>query len=469
MTSKLLTRASLLAVPVLVLGLLVFVFAKPVEEFEEEGKAKLRSKVDFDVVNSEVGGGTVAAAAPANGFSLQTRLGFTAGDQWEPAIAADGFGRVYILYPQYKGVPGCAQCPNPTLILQVSTDRGNTWSAPRPIAPPAGPSKTGQYDAQIVVDPVDRRTVYAAWLQNSKSDIAVAKSTDFGKTWSVVIADSTNAGTDKPILTVRGQDVYVGYNHTQTVWVSYSHDGGLTFTSAKVNSNAKLGWSLAGGGAVDEAGNVYFSWSGYEQNGGAKGKVNLYVSRSFDGGATWSSTVVDFSGAPPDCSDYFCGWAYLGGQITLASEGTGVLYALWNSGTVDKGPERVFFAKSTDAGVTWTRKQDISAAAPGIAHAFPAIAVAAPGDVRICWMDARNAPMWNAYLRRSRDGGKTWSGESDISSFVPGFSYITASGFSFPFGDYYELDVDDRGNNHIIMGQGQNWDSPGAIWYTRGK
>jgi len=455
--------------PALVLGSLLLLFAKPSEFEEEEGKAKLRSQIDFDVVNADAGGGAVAAAVPASGFSTQTRLGFTAGDQWEPSIATDGFGHVYILYPQYQGVPGCRTCPNPTMILQVSNDRGSTWSAPRPIAQPAGPAKTGQYDAQITVDPIDRRTVYAAWLQNSKSDIAVAKSTDFGKTWNVVIADSTNAGTDKPILVVRGPDVYVGYNHTQTVWVSFSHDGGQTFSSAKVNSNSALGWSLAGGGAVDHAGNVYFAWAGYSQNGQAKGKVNLYISRSFDGGATWSSTLVDVSGAPPDCSDYFCGWAFLGAQITMASEGTGVLYALWNGGSVDKGAERVFFAKSTDAGVTWSRKQDISAASQGIAHAFPAITAAAAGDVRISWMDSRNTPMWNAYYRRSRDGGKTWSAESDISSFVPGSSYITQQGFSFPFGDYYEMAVDDQGTTQVIMGQGLNYDSPGAIWYTRGK
>src|SRR5215212_897272 len=109
------------------------------------------------------------------------------------------------------------------------------WAAPR-IMYPAGQT-TGQWDAQIVVDPIDGRTVYAAWLQNGKSDTVVAKSIDFGATWSVVVADHTNAGTDKPILVVRGPNVYVAYNHTQTVWVSASHDGGATFTSAKVNSN----------------------------------------------------------------------------------------------------------------------------------------------------------------------------------------------------------------------------------------
>ena len=41
--------------------------------------------------------------------------------------------------------------------------------------------------------------------------------------WTVVTADHTNAGTDKPILAVRGQNVYVGFDHTQTVYVAGSN------------------------------------------------------------------------------------------------------------------------------------------------------------------------------------------------------------------------------------------------------
>src|SRR5690242_16894978 len=185
--------------------------------------------------------GTSARAA-AN-FTPQERLGYTVGDQWEPATAADGVGHVYLLYPQYGIVPGCPTCPSPTLVLQVSSDRGLSWSTPRMIAPPGN----GQYDAQIAVDPLDRSTVYASWLQNSKSNAVVARSTDFGQHWTVVIANSISNGVDKDVLAVRGADVYVGYNHAQKIWVSASHDGGRTFTSVNVNANAKLGWSLAGG------------------------------------------------------------------------------------------------------------------------------------------------------------------------------------------------------------------------------
>jgi hypothetical protein len=403
--------------------------------------------------------------AANSGFTPQTRLGFKTGDQWEPAIAADGYGHVYVLYPQYVMVPRCPNCAVPTMILVVSNDNGNTWEAPRQVAPPG----TGQFDAQIVVDPIDRRTVYAAWLQKSKSDTVVAKSADFGQSWSLVIADSTNAGTDKPILAVRGADVYVGFNHAQKVWVSSSHDGGITFTSANVNVNAKLGWSLAGGGTVDPAGNVYFAWAGYTQNGGAKGPVNLYASKSSDGGKTWTSTVLDVSGSPPDCSDYSCGWAYLGAQITMTSDAAGTLYTLWNSGAVDKGAERVYFASSTTAGATWSPKVDVSAAAAGVEHAFPAIVGGSAGDVRIAWMDSRNSPLWNTYYRSSTNGGATWSAEKQMSSYVRGYSYIQRDGFSFPFGDYFEMDIDSRGQTQAVWGEGLNYKSPGSIWYSNGR
>jgi len=56
------------------------------------------------------------------------------GDQWEPAIAADGYGHIYILYPQYIRVSGCASCPIPSMVLVSSSDNGATWRSPRRLA-----------------------------------------------------------------------------------------------------------------------------------------------------------------------------------------------------------------------------------------------------------------------------------------------------------------------------------------------
>ena len=445
------------------------------EQFEKmlKGKAPTRKgEVKAEVINASPFNAAVVLAAPPGGFTPQTQLGFTNGDQWEPAIASDRFGHVYVLYPQYEGVPGCANCSNPTQVLQISSDHGATWGSPFVIYP-AGAVTGGQWDSQISVDPADGSTVYASWMQNNKSDIVVAKSTNYGVTWTYVTADNTNSGTDKPILTVRGQDVYVVYNHAQTVWSANSHDGGQTFTEVKVNANGKLGWSLAGGGTVTPNGNVYFAWAGYEGSGGAKAKVNLYVSKSTNGGATWSTKLIDISASPPECPEYNCGWAYLGAQMVMTSDDSGNIYLLWNAGSVAKGPERIYFAKSTDDGNTYSAKTDVSTAPAGTHHNFPAIAARANGDVRISWMDARAAngglDKWNVYYRSSSNGGSTWSSEVDLSTSVSGFTYIFTNGFRFPFGDYYEMDVDEQGTAHLIFAEGFDYNAPGSIWYSKGQ
>jgi hypothetical protein len=457
---------------IIAIAVLVFPHTERYTEWKFEGKAKVR---ESGVRRSAIALSPIQPAfvqpAGAGGFTAQTRLGFPVDNEWEPAIASDRFGHVYVLYPQYGGVPGCATCYSPTMILQISADHGSTWGSPT-IIYPAGQT-TGQWDAQLVVDPIDGRTVYASWLQNGKSDIVVGRSNDFGATWNVVTADKTNAGTDKPILVARGQDVYVSYDHTQTALVAVSHDSGATFKEVKVNQNAKLGWSLGGGGTITPNGNVFFAWAGYEGSGGAKGNVNLYVSKSSDGGNTWTTKLLDVSKSPPDCSAYACGWAFLGAQATMTSDANGTLYALWNAGSADKGPERIYFAKSTDGGATWSAKQDVSTAAVGTHHAFPAIAAAGNGDVRIAWMDARAAngsmDKWNVYYRSSTNAGSTWTTEVDLSTFVSGFTYIFSDGFRFPFGDYFEMDIDEQGTAHLIFGEGYSYDSPGSIWYVKGK
>jgi hypothetical protein len=444
------------------------------EQFEKilKGKAPTRKgEVKTEVINASPLNAPVVAAVPPGGFSPQTRLGYTVGDQWEPAIASDRFGHVYTLYAQYEGVPGCPSCSNPTQVLQISNDHGSSWGSPTVMCP-GGPTACGQWDSQITVDPVDGRTVYASFMQNNKSDIIVAKSTDFGATWTYVIADATNASTDKPILAVRGQDVYVVYNHAQTIWSASSHDGGQTFTEVKINQNGKLGWALAGGGAVTPNGNVFFAWAGYERNGGATGNVNLYVSKSTDGGTSWSTKVLEVSSSPPQCPEYNCGWGYLGAQMVMASDANGTVYVLWNSASTPEAPERIYFSKSTNNGNDWSTKVDVSTAPVGTHHNFPAIAAAGNGNVRISWMDTRAAngglDRWNVYYRSSTNGGSTWSPEVDISTFVSGFSYIFSDGFRFPFGDYFEIDIDENGTAHVVFGEGFDYNAPGSIWYSRG-
>ncbi|MGH3031482.1 MAG: sialidase family protein [Gaiellaceae bacterium] len=414
-----------------------------------------------------------AAAAPTRSFTAPVRLGFEAGDDWEPSLAADRFGHVYAFWNHYGFDPSCPECPSPHMELQVSSDGGTTWGEPHALLPDA---EARQDDPQIVVDPVDGRTVYAAFMIGAKSSMYVAKSTDFGRTWTTVLVEPLQRGTDKDILAVRGPHVYLVYNAAQKIYASVSHDGGTTWALRKIvsNTNSKLGWSLPAGGAIDSKGNAYFGWAGYTQNGGAKGPVNLYVSKSSDGGDTWRVSRVDVSGAPPPCD---CGgWAYWGAQLTVAVDGRDRAYVLYNASAEKYALNRMYFARSTDGGATWSLRDDVSRAPAGANNLFPALVARGDGDVRIAWQDDRNgfdeggddpSARWNTYYRSSGDGGRTWSREVQLSDFVPGYDYKLAEGYLEPYGDYFELDVDGEGRTHALWGEGPSYVGPGTVWYAR--
>ncbi len=407
---------------------------------------------------------SLAWAAPPQ-FSGQKRVGLTSGDQWEPAVAADGSGRIYVLYPHYGPVPDCKRCRVPTMLLVASNDNGKTWQPPQVMLETA----SGQFDAQIAVDPADRHTVYAAWLQNGKRAVILAKSTDSGVTWNFAIPVRGDVELDKPALAVRGQSVYVAFNHEEEVWVSASQDGGRSFTPTRVNTESRPGWSLLGAATIDPAGNAYLAWASYSKAGGARGAVNLYVAKSADAGKTWSPTLLDVSTAAPDCKDEDCGEAFLGAQVALTSDAAGTLYALWSAGSAPLGPQRIYFSSSTNAGESWLPGVGVSSADPAVEHAFPAIVAGNSGDVRIAWMDKRNSPYWNTYYRSSSNGGATWGEEIRISGYVPGYRYIGKQGFRFPFGDYFGLAIDNHGDTHVVWGEGLNYQSPGSIWHASGR
>ena len=415
---------------------------------------------------------TAQAALAVGVFTPQTRLGYRTGDQWEPAIAADGRGHLYVLYPQYGAVPDCANCTAPTIALMVSSDNGLTWQTSKPLAP----YSTGQFDPQIVVDPVDRQTVYASWLQNNKHDVIVARSLDFGRSWSYSWAERGQEDADKPVLAVRGADVYVGFNHEEDFFVSASHDAGQTFNRVQVNPNAAPGSSLAGGATIDSSGNVFFGWTAYARHEMPNRLVSVFVSRSADGGHSWTTQLLDVSSAPPGCDEQLCETGFLGAQISLASDAAGALYALWNGGGTKGGPERIYFSSSTTGAASWSERVNVSGAAMGVEHAFPAVVAGVSGDVRIAWMDARaidashpNRRLWNTFYRSSTNGGATWTTETRLSGSAQGYDYILRGGFRFPFGDYFGLAIDGDGTTQAVWGEGRNYKSPGSIWYARGR
>jgi hypothetical protein len=413
-------------------------------------------------------GATLAAHANEGlQFSPQMRIGFRSGDDWEPSITADRYGHIYELNKHYDVSSGqtCPGCDR-HLLVQRSSDEGLTWTAPRPIAPVA--IKGGQYDPQIMVDPIDGRTVWASFLQNANSEIAVVKSTDFGETWSPLrIVSNRPPGLDKDELAVRGNTIVVAYDDNFNTWASISTDGGAHWATHEVfPTSTRFSLALSAGAAIDSQGNIFISWDSFakahRKNG--DGPATVWVSKSSDDGVHWTRTVIDVSGAPPPCKN--CGFAYLSAQMALRIGSDDTIYLLWN-GTVDLAnfaPERIFFSRSTDHGLTYSLRMQVSDAPSGVEHCFPAIAVGqAPGDVRLGWMDTRTG-VWNVFYRRSFDGGEHLGSTIRISSYVPGYPYLSRAGFLSPYGDYFSMVVDEDSGTQMAFGEGPSYQGPGNIW-----
>ena len=432
---------------------------------------------------------TLAAASPVGAvpptpvFTSPAQIGFAGGDDWEPSIAADTLGHVYLLWTHYVDYagggagdvdPSCPSCPSPHMVLRVSSDGGATFGPMRAIAP----SDARQDDPQIAVDAGDGRTVYAAFMQGNKSSLYVARSDDFGATFTPVLVEDLQRGTDKIALAARDGHVYLVFHTQQKIFASISDDRGDTWRTVQPvnNTNSTLGVSLPSGAAIDSHGDAYFAWNGVNRPGQAKGAKNLYITKTANGGATWTTLVVDVSQKAPSCD---CpGWDYWGSQMALGIDAGDRLYVLWHANRIASEPQRMYFAQSGDGGAHWSSAVDISAAATGTNHAFPALVAGAAGDVRIAWMDDRNghdaggddpAARWNTYYRSSTDGGATWSAEVRLSAFVAGYSYKFATplpGFLQPYGDYFEIDINAAGKTVTIWGEGNSYVGPGNVWYA---
>ena len=388
----------------------------------------------------------VSGAGGAGGWRAPVALGYPGGLDWEPAIAADGVGNVYVLWKHYSVGTDCGAPCDRKETLQVSRDGGATWSSPVVFDPLVG------FDSQIEVDPLDQNIVWASYLSGSKNTVA-RKSTDYGASWSAPIqVEDLNKSTDKDILAVRGETVSIAYNHAQAIYASTTHDGGSSWKTVKINQqqSGRLGWSLPSGGGIDAQGRIFFSWSGYEGNGGPNGPVNLYVTRSTDGGLTWKTTLLMKAADTPDCN--CSGWAYWGAQTALVVEGGGAIDVLSNANTSPGSPNRLFFGRSTDHGASFSTPREL--AANGSMHLFPAITSAGSGDVRIAWMDNRTGA-FRVYYETSGNGGGTWSPATAISGSFP-------SGF----GDYFELAVGAGGSTHAVWGEAPSYDGPGRIFYS---
>ena len=402
-----------------------------------------------------------AQPPPAAVFGANVRIGHPRGDDWEPYILADRFGHLFATITNISGHH---------LQFQRSDDGGETWSSPRTIDPSR--VNVGQYDPWMALDPNDERTLLLTYMPDAPApEIDLVRSTDLGATWSKPVAVSgAYHGLDKDAMAARGKTIAVCFDDFFTTYGAVSTDGGATWTQHPLETFKRAPYQvLCSGAGIDSRGHMFFSWDVSNQHSTpAKPAAEVWIERSSDNGATWHKTHVDYGGAGypcPSCHSSLVG-AFYGSQISLAVDSAGTVFVLWNATPAiqDRAPQRIYFARSLDSGATFSPRADVSLAPDGVEHSFPTVITGnVPGDVRIAWEDRRTGH-WQLYYRRSADGGNTWSGESVLSNYTAGYSYLTPDGYVFPYGDYVRIALDPAGKLHAAWGESPAYTQPGNVW-----
>jgi len=205
---------------------------------------------------------------------------------------------------------------------------------------------------------------------------------------------TTNAGqTVQPAIAASGTNVYAVWRDDTSgfrqIYFRRSLDSGSTWQAAKKLSNTE---AYKGDPAIAASGSyIYVIWSD-----NSPGKMDLYLRRSTDNGATWKA-LVQFTDNAGD-SLY---------PAIVASNAN--VYVAWQDETT--GNAEIYFRRSSDYGATWQTAKMIT---DNYGESqFPAIAVFA-ANVYVCWSD--NTPgHYETYFKRSTDGGAHWSGARRLS------------------------------------------------------
>jgi hypothetical protein len=389
-------------------------------------------------------------------LDLQTARDATT--QSETAVAAFG-GNIVVAYndvgkPPYGG-----------LGYGRSTDGGTTFSDLGPI--PTTPTSLNLGDPGLVVNRTG--VFFASYLAFDSSrpagfteTVGVSRSVDGGKTWGAMVsppASGVQRGgfQDKSFIAV-DDSRSPNQGNLYLTWTSFppglgdvpivlsrSVDGGATFSSPiQISAQGTTGTGSAP--IVGPKGEVYVAWLQYSPTTG------VMVAKSVDGGQTFQTPVPVAPVTIPGFSGNGVGYVFFDSFRINAfpriavNPVNGEVYIVYASKpSVPADISDVFLVRSTDGGATWSAPRRLNDDETYNDQFFPDLAVNAHGEMRVFWYDRRMDPdnfRIAEFFTRSTDGGRTFEPNRPL---VPGDAF-PAVGYdrrTFPtyMGDYIDVKV----------------------------
>ena len=265
------------------------------------------------------------------------------------------------------------------------------------------------------------------------TEMAVAKSTDGGKTYPGVTFFSFESGTnhfnDKPMITADTNastspfrdNVYIAWDAASGgsigggVRVATSSDHGASFSTVRVDDPSGPGRSIGASPSVGPNGEVYVAWNDYVANA-------IVFNSSFDGGHSWgvprtiSTKTLPFDIAIP--AESFRGALVYPSLDVDRSNGPhrGRIYCSWMDLTTANVTD-IFISYSDNGGLTWSSAAHVPDQFSFKVDRFNHWMSVDPtnGNVTVAFYDTRNDTtgaryQTDYYLARSTDGGVSFPG-----------------------------------------------------------
>jgi hypothetical protein len=189
-----------------------------------------------------------------------------------------------------------------------------------------------------------------------------------------------------------------GHESQSRLQLQFSRDGGDSFGKPVIlsepDANVRAGGENSPVLATNVQDDIYAAW--FQT---AAGATQLMVKR-IEPNAVRSVNVLDTDRK----SEAYAGFP------TLAATHTGDVYAAWldeRDKVVPEGSSSVYFSRSTDHGVTFSRNMRIAGSA--CACCRPQIYVGPAGEIYLAWRQVFDGDVRDMVLAHSNDGGKTFS------------------------------------------------------------